>query len=110
MTVLDVLTIIIVLALVAAGAVFIVVHLRRGSCDGGSEAFREEVAKLRAEVREIRNPIAHPPPPATPRPRGRTARRWVARCWCLLVDRVPVDIDAVDGAPEMTRRRGWWPR
>ena len=55
MTVLDVLTIIIVLALVAAGAVFIVVHLRRGSCDGGSEAFREEVAKLRAEVREIRS-------------------------------------------------------
>ena len=55
MTVLDVLTIIIVLALVAAGAVFIVVHLRRGSCDGGSEVFREEVAKLRAEVRELRS-------------------------------------------------------
>lgn len=55
MTVLDVLTIIIVLALVAAGAAFIVVHLRRGSCDGGSEVFREEVAKLRAEVREIRS-------------------------------------------------------
>lgn len=55
MTVLDVLTIIIVLALVAAGAAFIVVHLRRGGCDEGSEAFREEVAKLRAEVRELRS-------------------------------------------------------
>ena len=55
MTVLDVLTIIIVLALVAAGAAFIVVHLRRDGCDEGSEAFREEVDKLRAEVRELRS-------------------------------------------------------
>lgn len=69
MTVLDVLTIIIVLALVAAGAAFIVVHLRRGGCDEGSEAFREEVAKLRAEVRELRmdmadalNRLSNPPP------------------------------------------------
>lgn len=53
MTVLDVL--IIVLALVAAGAVIIVAHLRRGGRDEGSEAFHEEVAKLRAEVRELRS-------------------------------------------------------
>lgn len=72
MTVLDVLTIIIVLALVSAGAAFIVVHLRRDGCDEGSEAFREEVAKLRAEVRELHstlldmadalNRLANPPP------------------------------------------------
>lgn len=82
MSLVDVLTIIVVLSLVAAGAAILRAHLRRmereSSGDSAPAAFHEEVEKLRAEVRELRrtrkrqstfmdmadalNRLANPPP------------------------------------------------
>lgn len=58
MNVVDMMMIIVTLALVAAGAALVRAHLHRiereDSGDSASVEFREEVAKLRAEVRELK--------------------------------------------------------